>query len=174
MTKRLLLTSSVSLLFFLPSCDSKKRRGSAGENGGEPIALISQSIATCESYLGSPRRIHQVSPEARSYLHQGLHIQISYERGESIAVVFSKATEMGSSPRGLTDADRDLIYKLCGTRSDDLELVFRNGLDSWETFAGLANGQSYLLSTDSKKKAMVVMPNTEATWKAMQRYMKTK
>lgn len=91
-----------------------------------------------------------------------------------MAVVFSKATEMGSSPRGLTDTDRDLIYKLCGTRSDDLELVFRNGLDSWETFTGLANGQSYLLSTDGKKKAMAVMPNTEATWKAMQRYMKTK
>lgn len=164
----------IPLLFSLQGCDSKKEGGAVEGINGEPIVLIGEMVEKCEGFLGSPSRIHPTSPEARSYLYRGLHIQISYEYGKSIAIVFRKAKEMGAGSRNLSESDRYLVYRLCGTRTEDLKEIFSSEGGKWETFTNFENGQNYLLSTAVKTHTMTVAPRTQATLEMIKRGLRAK
>lgn len=81
-------------------------------------AQIAKSLADCEKVIGKPIKIHQSSPPSRLYFHGGLHVQVSYEGGKAIAIVYRLVGPTGGMK---LSADRvKKVYALNGIAPTDI------------------------------------------------------
>jgi hypothetical protein len=83
------------------------------------LAQIGKSVEDCESILGRPIKVHSnVSPPARLYLHEGLHVQLSFDTGKAIAAIYRIPSPSGN--QAIPSQKVKEVYALNGFSDDDL------------------------------------------------------
>lgn len=95
-------------------------------------AQIGLPLQDCETLLGRPITIHQSSPPSRLYIHDGLHVQVSYKEGIAIGVLYRIPTPNGNAE--IPQEKMLSIYKLndktpldfveIGTRFTELKGIY--------------------------------------------------
>jgi hypothetical protein len=65
--------------------------------GNTAFAQVGKSLEDCEAIVGRPIKIHaSATPPARLYLHEGLHVQISFDAGKAVAAIYRIPSPSGN------------------------------------------------------------------------------
>jgi hypothetical protein len=87
--------------------------------GNTASAQVGKSLEKCEALLGQPIKIHSAaSPPARLYLHEGLHVQISFDAGKAVAAIYRIPSPSGNEI--LPSSKVKEVYALNGFTDEQL------------------------------------------------------
>ena len=83
------------------------------------LAQIGKSVEDCEAILGRPIKVHaNVSPPARLYLHEGLHVQLSFDTGNAVAAIYRIPSPSGNEI--LPSSKAKEVFALNGFTDEEL------------------------------------------------------
>lgn len=112
-------------------------------------AQITKSLEDCERTLGRPTKVHRTSPPSRLYMHDGLHVQVSYQGGRATAIVYRLVGQFGSLK--LSDERINKIYKLNRIDSEDIvDINFPELLQLREVYKMTKDGETIILNDRTK------------------------
>jgi len=117
-------------------------------------AQITKTIKDCEMVLGKPAKIHNTSPPARSYVNKGLHVQVSYEAGRAIAIVYRSASRFSS-----TTISNERIKKIYQANNIDPDNIVEITLPELRSLRGvykITKDKKILILNDQSKNIFAV------------------
>lgn len=87
--------------------------------GNTSSAQVGKSLEECEALLGQPIKIHSAaSSPARLYLHEGLHVQISFDAGKAVAAIYRIPSPSGNET--LSSSKVKAVFALNGFTDEEL------------------------------------------------------